>query len=240
MPVTNNRAYAVIFSGLGFSPAQIVTNVSTNSVKLDFVRLYAGPVVAGSSTPYLNTTNVYTASTIGGATSYEWKISRLVPFAYVEGAENGVTTNISVVSSAGYSVIANDVKVNGASSLHLAHMNPSATQSVIFAQTFSANSNSALTFFSRLGTATSNQTARVQVSTDGGVSWQDICTRAGSGAPGQTSFTRYTNSLAAFAGREIRLRFAYTAGTGSYNVGAGTGTGWYLDDIQFRNTDQSI
>ena len=81
--------------------------------------------------------------------------------------------------------------------------------------------------------------ANVQVSTDGGVSWQDIWTRAGSGAPGQTSFTRYTNSLAAFAGREIRLRFAYTAGTGSYNVGAGTGTGWYLDDIQFRNTDQS-
>jgi hypothetical protein len=95
--------------------------------------------------------------------------------------------------------------------------------------------NAELLFASRLGYSGSGETARVQITDDGGLSWQDIWSRAGTGNAGQTTFGPIAISLRAFAGHTIQVRFVYGFGQGTY-YSDGKGVGWYLDDISFADT----
>lgn len=89
-------------------------------------------------------------------------------------------------------------------------------------------------FQSRLGTATASQIARVQVSLDEGASWADVYTQPGGAA--ETSFTLRSASLAAFAGRTLRLRLAYDFTTGTYYPQSSSGVGWYIDNLTVTNS----
>src|SRR5207244_3058712 len=64
-----------------------------------------------------------------------------------------------------------------------------------------------LSFASRLGWATPEQVARLQISTNSGATWEDLWSRPGDNSPGQSAFSTITTSLAPFAGREILVRF---------------------------------
>lgn len=92
-------------------------------------------------------------------------------------------------------------------------------------------------FGSMLGYATDVQVARLQVSTNGGVGWQDAWSQAGSGGKGETNLTRRFISLAALTGKEFQLRFAYTLGFGSYYYQKDKGVGWYLDELMLSGVE---
>jgi hypothetical protein len=157
-----------------------------------------------------------------------------------EGAENGLAA-ITAVASPGYSVISPDAKVSGGFSFHLAHPQPPEDQLLILNRSIRPRSDSQLSFFARLGWATSNQVAKAQISSDGGKSWQDVWTKAGSGGRGDTTFTRQSVSLASFAGTEILIRFAYDYEFGGvYFKDAANGVGFYIDDISVSNAEELI
>src|SRR5262249_48964634 len=92
---------------------------------------------------------------------------------------------------------------------------------------------------SRLSWATSNQVARVQVTTNSGLTWQDLWSLAGNGS-GQTVFDRNALSLAPFAGMEIQLRFLYDNLGGSYYNQTGPAIGWLIDDIDLNGCEQMV
>ncbi|MFP4283267.1 MAG: CAP domain-containing protein, partial [Opitutales bacterium] len=91
-----------------------------------------------------------------------------------------------------------------------------------------------LFFLSRLGYATTDQTARVQARPSGG-SWTDLWTLAGQVAnePVQGGFELVSLDLAGFAGSEIEIRFVLSFGSGSYyGDPSGGSIGWFIDNIQ--------
>ena len=160
---------------------------------------------------------------------------RHTSYATVEGAENGLS-NVIATTSAGYAPAAKDVKASGSASFHLAHVIPE-EQSIMLKPVLHPSPLGEGRFATRLGLAGTVQTAALQVSVDGGIKWTNLWTQTGTGGNGEGVFKMRTNSLAAFSGRDIRVRFAYSVGNGSYYPQAGPGQGFYVDDISFVGTE---
>jgi hypothetical protein len=174
---------------------------------------------------------------VAAATGYQWESVGLVPYLYVDGAENGLT-NVTAQISGGYSLITTDAKAAGTYSYHLAHVASVSTQYLTLTPSLLIRTNSQLSFAKRLGYATGDETARVQVSSDGGSTWQSIWSQAGSNGSGDSSFTRMTNSLSTYSNKVIQVRFSYEFPSGSYYNSAASGVGLYLDDLAVSSCDQ--
>lgn len=237
VPVSTNGNYTVTFSGPGLTATQRVAAVSSQkNVKMDWTPLYAPPVISGPNPAYVNQTNLYTFTAVGAATNYHWKQIPLSPYSAVEGAENGLT-NVTVVTSVGYSVLASDVEASGSYSFHLAQ--PSATaQYLTLNPLLRPSAASQLSFAKRLGWAGPAQVARAQVSTNSGGSWQDLWAQTGTSTSGDATFSTITVSLAACASQVTQVRFVYDFIGGTYYPQTTTGVGLYLDNISISGADQ--
>jgi len=95
-----------------------------------------------------------------------------------------------------------------------------------------------LSFSKLLGYASSTQVAKAQISIDSGATWQDVWTQAGNGGSGDAAYSTVNVSLAAFAGQNIQLRFAYLFQGGQYFPQTSTGVGLYLDNIAVSSASQ--
>jgi hypothetical protein len=236
VPVTTNGTYTVSFSASGLS-TQTVAEVSWgDNVKVDFVPAFSPPAISGPVPAYQNQNNAYTFAAVGAATAYQWQQAMLISYSAVEGAENG-HTNVTIMSSPGYTARVSDVKASGSYSYHLAQPDLTA-QYLTLHPILRPNTNSQLTFAKRLGYSTTSQVARAQVTTNSGDSWLDVWSQAGTNGSGETAFARVTNSLAAFAGQVLQVRFIYdnTATSGYTNTISGVGL--YLDDMAVSNAEQ--
>jgi hypothetical protein len=238
VPVTTNGTYAMTFTASGLTNQTTGRVTNQYNVKVDYVPAYSAPVISGPNPAALTNNNTYSFTPVGAATNYQWEIARLSPYTAVEGAENG-TNYVTIVSSPGYSVFASDVKASGSYSFHFCHPTNTAAQLLTFNTIFLPRTNCQLVFSKRLGYATSSQIAHAQISTNNGVAWQDVWSQAGSGGSGESSFSRITNSLGAFAGVTTKIRFVYNFTSGSYYYQTSSGVGLYLDDIAITNADQS-
>ncbi|MCX6903611.1 MAG: hypothetical protein NTW03_09070, partial [Verrucomicrobia bacterium] len=241
------------FSGTDTVYKVTITNVFTNGYCSNFTYLVtvfdpAAPgsdshplTITGTDQPAVGYGNLYTCAAVTNATAYQWRQTRRWPFNWMDGAENGLI-NFTANTSSGYEVIQSEIKASGSSAFHFAH--PQATD-----QTLELNylllpaTNAALQFKSRLGQATTNQVAKVQASTDDGMTWQDLYSQAGMGetSPGELTFTTHTLSLAGRAGERVRLRFDYAFALSDvyryFNLTTG-GVGWYLDDLVITNAQE--
>lgn len=121
----------------------------------------------------------------------------------------------------------------GAGAFHLA--NPDfADELVAINQSIVPTASTKIYFESRLTYATTNQAAKLQVSTNGGGSWTTLWSRAGTDTAGQGGFELVTVSLAAYAGMSVDIRFFYglTDPYGYAYTGTSSSEGWFIDDIQ--------
>jgi hypothetical protein len=237
IPITSNGSYSLTFSATDLSTQTVVTVSSLHNVKVDYLPAYSPPVISGPNPAVLNQSNGYSFTPVGGASSYQWLETQLVPYTYVEGAENGLT-NVTVISSAGYSVLASDLVATGSHSSHLAQ--PDGTdQFITLNPVIRPRSNSQLSFAKLLGWATTGQIAKAQVSADGGGTWQDVWSQAGNDNSGDAGFSPVSVSLASYANQNVQIRFAYVNG-GSYYTNTDTGVGLYLDDIAVSNASQMV
>jgi hypothetical protein len=197
---------------------------------------YAPPVISGPSQPVVGQSNLYTFTGLSYASRYDWRATRASNFNFFDGAEAGLG-NFTTNTSPGYAVRDSTVKATGSFSFHLAHPDPPVDQILTLNQVFVPKTNGTLTVKSRLGFAADAQTARVQLSTDGGVGWQDVYAQVGTGGQGETTFTTRSFPLTAFAGGTVQLRFNYDMGFGGYFNQTSSGVGWYLDDIVITNAE---
>jgi hypothetical protein len=161
-----------------------------------------------------------------------------VPALGIEGAETGLA-NVTASLSANYDVIQSSAKASGIYGFHLAHPQP-VDQALVMNPVIRPGPTGQLVWAHRLTWASSNQVARVQASTNFGANWQDLWSMAGNSSAGQSAFVRITNSLAAYAGLEIQVRFLYDHMGGSYYNQTSAGIGWYFDDISFNQCEQLV
>ncbi len=207
---------------------------------------YVAPVISGPAQPYAKWTNSYSCAPVNNphVTGYQWRVSQRAPGSLFDGAENGLT-NFTALTSPGYSVITNTPVAAGHWAFYLMHPVPS-PQTLQFKELLFPATNTLLSFKSRLGYATTSEVARVQVSLNGGGTWEDIYTQPGAGtnSRGETAFTLRTASLSPCAGQATLLRFNYDVVLApSYDifdtVDPNT-VGWVLDNILLTNTDQLV
>lgn len=236
LPVTTNGVYTINFSASGLSKQTVAEISWGDNVKVDFVPAFTPPAISGPVPAYQNQNNDYTFVPVGAATAYQWQQALLFAYTSVEGAENG-HTNVTIVSSPGYTVRVSDVKASGTYSYHLAQPYLSA-QYLMLNPILRPNTNSQLTFAKRLGFATTSQVARAQVSTNAGSTWVDVWSQAGTNGSGETAFARVTNSLAGFAGQVAQVRFVYDNTSDSGYTNTSSGVGLYLDDMAVSNAEQ--
>jgi hypothetical protein len=122
---------------------------------------------------------------------------------------------------------------------HLTHLDP-ASQLLQLNEVLLPSANSTVSFASQLGYATSDETARVQASTNNGATWNDLFVEAGSNGSGATNFTPYTLSLAAYVGQLTLLQFNFAFTGGGYYPQSDNYVGWNIEDIVLTNVQQQL
>ncbi len=147
----------------------------------------------------------------------------------IENGENGAGS-VEDNTGSGYDLLQNSVSAQGDYAFHLATeagdwFKPTSTVTV--------TPGCKLFFQSRLGWATSDQTARVQISTNAGATWSStVWTQSGTGGSGESGFSLQEVNLSAFDGQSIQVRFLYDFNFGSFFPQSESGVGWYVDNIQ--------
>lgn len=226
---TSDATRAVTFSGLGLSGDASAQIVGGANVKVDFIPAYVPASLSGPASVGVSLTTNLPHNTVLGATGYKGRSMANVD-ALADGADN--LTRVSVVKTGVYSSTSTTVKHAGTGSYHM--VNPAGgTQTLTYTNAFHVKAGASLAFRSRLGFATPDQIARVEVSTNEGATWSAIYSQAGTNGAGETSFQSRTASLAAFAGKDIRLRFNFSFFSGSFFDQTSDGVGWYIDTITF-------
>ena len=168
-----------------------------------------------------------------------WRELDLAPFDFTYGAENDLQGIIDG-SSADYSPRVSSPTASGNGAYHLA--NPRrGTEILTLPDPYFVSSGATLSFQSRLGFMTVNQIAGVQLSLNGGVSWNTVYEQAGSSTGSglsESSFQSRSVDLSAYANQTIRLRFVLTfAGNGSFFNQTSENFGWLIDDIRLNNAE---
>jgi uncharacterized protein YkwD len=157
-------------------------------------------------------------------------------YTWTEDAESGLAEVLDSTAAA-YSLIQSDIAAQGSNAFHLAHPAPSPNWFTLDVDIL-VQTDTKLFFQSRLGYATSGQTARVQLSTDGGSTWPaNLYSQGGDGTSGEGVFVlREIDLGSTYDGQLIRLRFHYDFISGSYYFQTDSEVGWLIDDIQIGPT----
>ena len=235
VPTTSARRLTT-FSGLSLSFSANAVITGGKNVKVDYKPPYRPPVVLGTKSPSVGVSNTYQFSTLGGATAYDWRVSKETPAAF-DGCEN--FQRVTTASAGGYNMLSKSVKASGAFSYRFAHPKFNRQETITYTAEFLPGPAASMSFRSRLGWATKTQFAKVQVSTNGGLSWADVYSQAGSGSAGEAAFQSRTVSLAKYAGTSVRLRFNYTMTTGtSAYYQTDDRTGWFVDEVLFYDVGE--
>ena len=207
---------------------------------------YVATAISGTSTPYLNTGNPYACVPIANpnTTGYQWLAAQTTNGNLTDNANNGLT-NFTISPTPVYPVVTNS-PVGSGKCFHLCHTTP-VSQYLQLNESLLVATNTILSFKSLLGYVTTNETAYVQVSTDGEVTWQNLFAEAGcfdgNGSPSQceTAFTAHSYSLSNYAGLVTQVRFIYAyPGYGIYFPQNDPAVGWCITNIVVTNVLQAV
>lgn len=203
--------------------------------------------VSGPALPTLGTPHRYAVARPAFTRAFEWRTVQLTPIARTFTAEAGFE-ELLATTSAGYEVLQGSIVATGRRAYRLAHGIPRADQVLQVPGTYVVSEGGAIAFRSRLAIATETETARVQVSTDDGVSWIDVFAQSGAspantGYPPstETAFVDRTLPLADYVGRSINVRLVYSIGYGTAFVPApDNAVGWFIDDLTLVNVQALV
>ena len=209
---------------------------------------YIPTAISGPAQPGVGFPNNYTCAPPNNphVTGYQWVVAQASSGNLFDGAENGASNFIAAISP-GYSVTTNGLAASGQFLLLIwpCPRRTAADQILQLNRVLLPATNTLVSFASLLGYATSNQVAKVQVSTTGGANWQDIYSQAGTNGPNDPAFSTHSLSLSNYAGQPVLLRFNYHLAPnadGSYSLYYGPSTnppaGWFIDNILITNTLQ--
>lgn len=198
-------------------------------------------VLTGSATPTVGQSSTYGFSAFPGAAAYQWRSLQFSAATFNDSAE-GDLSQLTAATTSGYSVQASGVAATGSRSFHLAHPQP-VDQILTLQGDWVPTAQTNLRFASRLGLASPNQFARVEISQDGGANWAALFEQAGTqsgstSSSGETAFTQKLVSLATYEGRTIKLRFRYGFESGTYYPQTSDTAGWFIDDVSLDGANR--
>lgn len=223
----------VTFSGLGANAAKSLVVPDSTNAKADLKLTYAPPAIAVAVPATAGGTQDFTFAAVPGATAYQFSGSRLATAA-AEPCESLAGVTLAVTGF--YNVLSTSIKSEGAASFHLADPGQISQQFVELKSLYRGNSAPKLRFQSRLGYTTSSEKHKVQARLTGAANWVDVDSQTGGEAPGE--FALRTVDLAAFAGKEFRLRFLLDFPGGSTYAATDDDFGWFIDAISFEDVSE--
>ena len=207
---------------------------------------YVPTTINGPAQATVNVGNGYNCTPLNNAntTSYQWLTAQLVSGNVAENAgfdlaHTGLVNFTYSPAPSGYPLLTNAPDGSAETCFHLCHLNPT-SQFLTLNEVLFPATNTVISFDSLLGYATSDETACVQVSTDGGNNWQNIYAQAGSGGSPDFTFHPFTLSLSNFVGQPTLLRFNFSFTGGNYYPQSDNYIGWCLENILVTNTEQII
>jgi Fibronectin type III domain/Cysteine-rich secretory protein family/Bacterial Ig-like domain (group 3) len=224
-------------NGVAQAPTTYTTTVIDPAVSSASDTLSTAPT--GPATPGAGQGSTYTVAPAADASGYQWRTTPLTPGDVVDGAENGLANWTATVSALDNPISTTEA-ATGTSSFHLAsgtavHGVAPPTQILTYNKTLVPGATSSVSFDS-LYFSILNETARVEVSSDGGATWQPTAfAESPPWAQEDTAFTHKTVSLAAFAGQQIQLRFSLTWAGDTFAGCCGEPGGWYFDNVALAN-----
>jgi hypothetical protein len=212
---------------------------------------FVATAISGPADPVAGASNAYTCVPLANTnvTGYDWLAAQLAPGNVTENA-NADYSNYALVyftfspAPADYSILTNAPDGSTNICLHLCHNGPiDNPQSQFFTlnETILPSTNTSVSFESLVAYSSPDETACVQVSTNGGLSWQNLYAQPGlpdNEQPVETVFTLRTVSLASVAGQQTMLRFNYAFTGGEYWPYSDNDTGWDLEQLTVTNAFQ--
>jgi hypothetical protein len=163
-------------------------------------------------------------------------VTNIISGNLADSALNG-PGNFTVSPPPYYYVITNPPVGPESACFHLTHLDP-ASQLMQLNEVLVPATNAMASFASQLGYATSDETARVQVSTNNGATWDDLFVEAGGASTPESSFTPQSLSLSNYAGQLTLLRFNFAFTGGSFYPQSDNYVGWNIEDILITNVQQ--
>ena len=230
-PIPDNAATrTTTFSGLGINQTRSLVVPDLHNAKADLKLTYSPPAVTSAATAPAGAAHTFSFSAVGGATGYKWNCWNSAP-AVAENCNS--LANVTVTTTAAYSVLNTAVKQEGSGSFHLANPGLAGNQIIELKTLFHGLATPSLAFKSRLRNSTTYEHHKVQVKEDGKSVWVDVSDQTG-GTP-EAGFSTRTVSLQQLAGKEFRVRFVLSFTGGSTYANTGDAYGWFIDAIGFTD-----
>ena len=170
------------------------------------------------------------------AHSTDSSVTNIISGDLADSALNGLV-NFTISPPPYYYVTTNPPVGSEPMCYHLTHLDPS-SQLLQLNETLLPSAETMVSFSSQLAYATSDETARVQASTNNGATWDDLFVEAGSNGSGETNFSPQTLSLSQYTGQLTLLRFNFAFTGGSYYPQSDNYIGWNIEDIVITNSRQ--
>ena len=216
-----------------------LSNYAGMSILLRFNYDYQGGFYFNSGSPlgwYFTDILLTNAQALANQNINNSSVTNIVSGNLADSANNGLA-NFTITPPPCYYAITNPPVGPEPLCFHLTHLDP-ASQLMQFNEVLLPSASSTLSFSSQLGAATSDETARVQASTNNGATWDDLFVEAGGSS--ESSFTPHTLSLASYTGELTWLRFNYAFTGGGYYPQSDNFIGWNIEDIVLTNVQQQV
>ncbi len=185
----------------------------------------AAPPVAGAT---------YLFSPDGEVSSYDLEVAKISSAAWTEGAETSPTPLV-IDGTGAYDLFSTLYKSAGSRAFRLALDNTSdILDTVEIDRTVIPISTSNLTFKTKRGKMETVNTFHAEVSIDGGATWTSVYNLSGAGNffINDGIFTIRTVSLATYAGKDTRIRFAFKKAVGAATLAASNAdSGIWIDEV---------
>jgi hypothetical protein len=244
--ISADTPFTITVSGIGGGGPTSVTYTTT---LFDPNVLGYSVTISGSSTP-ATTGATYTFNAVPEADSYNLKISTGSTAAWDEGAEDSPTPQIIADTTGSYPLRETGTAHTGSKAFQLAFPGDVdgsgdaepydfSDQSFQVTREVIPTASSQLQFYDLGRFATTTTTLTAQVSTDNGLTWATIWTRAGVGlssADWDASFVQNNVSLASYAGQVILVRFYLSSNGQSVVTSATQNDGFFIDDITITSS----
>ncbi len=198
--------------------------------------------IAGSDNPSAGG-ELYGFNPIAQADSYQVQVSSVVQQNWTEGAEDWPAPRITAAVSAGYNLRQTALVRSGAKAFQLAFpFGVWADQSFMTDREIIPQATSRLNYSDRARFTYYTNTLETQISADGGNTWTTLASRtgvnySGSAAEWDSAWNNRSISLAAYAGKVVKLRFILKSGGGNY-PGTDANYGFFIDDITITNSSE--
>ncbi|MEN9733972.1 MAG: hypothetical protein RLZ45_1967 [Verrucomicrobiota bacterium] len=228
------------FSGNGLSPVAITRTLSGGlNTKVDLRLTYPAPSAIGPGRGAVGSPLTYTYAAVAGATGFRAKLVLVLPKPSTLDGSRGLEDFTTDLGGTPQPLVD---RPGGGKAYHLTQTNGVSPNWMQATGSYRPKSNGSLRWLSRLGWASTNQVARVQLTADGGTTWTNLWSKTGTGDAGDQTYTQQSVPLGAYAGKPVQFRFWYgidfcTTNCSVFNQ-PDNSVGYHFDSVEFTDTDQ--